>query len=381
MANLDEMEKTAAEQEQNAFPVDLDREEYIKFNLLIARNGGLLRFRKGQIFLSLTMLLFSLGMIVYEKVIYNTVDTVMLLMVLFIGVTGSLLLFGIPTYIRRSAGRAYDQSLMGGYDYFGMVRVYPDRIEKDNGSTVSVVRFADNAGYIETSDMMILLSSSSRAIVLPARCMTGADADMVRRVVLPGIPIVRQRLLDRMVPRASHRMSPPDFSEERTAPEELVVISLEYQPAEFTKMMSDSALRAYVRMLPLYSGLALLSAIMFGLLSGLGVGILVFLGILGVLLLLNMMSARSRAAMALQRMPYDGMKLRLSLTEQGIVLRAANGEDTRFGWNAIRRAVERPDCVEFYTTNSFIRVPKRCIEDMEQLRRVVDAHIHPKTSA
>ena len=29
MANLDEMEKTAAEQEQNAFPVDLDREEYL----------------------------------------------------------------------------------------------------------------------------------------------------------------------------------------------------------------------------------------------------------------------------------------------------------------------------------------------------------------
>lgn len=90
-----------------------------------------------------------------------------------------------------------------------MVYVYEDRLEKVSGGTVNRVYYGENAAYIETGDMMVLLASSSRAIVLPARCMTREDAELVRRTVLPRIPPMRQRLLSKMVPQASQRMAPP----------------------------------------------------------------------------------------------------------------------------------------------------------------------------
>lgn len=58
-------------------------------------------------------------------------------------------------------------------------------LEKVSGGTVNRVYYGENAAYIETGDMMVLLASSSRAIVLPARCMTREDAELVRRTVLP----------------------------------------------------------------------------------------------------------------------------------------------------------------------------------------------------
>lgn len=111
----------------------------------------------------------------------------------------------MPAYLRRNAGRAYDQSVLGGHEYYGMVYVYEDRLEKVSGGTVNRVYYGENAAYIETGDMMVLLASSSRAIVLPARCMTREDAELVRRTVLPRIPPMRQRLLSKMVPQASQR--------------------------------------------------------------------------------------------------------------------------------------------------------------------------------
>lgn len=35
--------------QENSFPVDLSREEYIAFTLLLAKQGGALRFRRGQL--------------------------------------------------------------------------------------------------------------------------------------------------------------------------------------------------------------------------------------------------------------------------------------------------------------------------------------------
>lgn len=116
----------------------------------------------------------------------------MVLVVLFIAVAGGFLLFGLPAYMKRNAGRAYDQSVLGGHEYYGMLVVYGDRLEKVSGGEVSAVRFADNAAYMETEDMMVLMASSSRAIVLPARCLTAEDAELVRRTVLPAIPPMRR---------------------------------------------------------------------------------------------------------------------------------------------------------------------------------------------
>ena len=122
---MDEFQPQAApDTEAIGFPVDLSREEYIAFNMLLAKNGGMLRFRKGQLVIFGLMMAFSLVMLAVEFFVFQSLDVVMILVVAFIALTGGFLLFGMPAYLRRNAGRAYDQSVLGGHEYYGMVYVY-----------------------------------------------------------------------------------------------------------------------------------------------------------------------------------------------------------------------------------------------------------------
>ena len=307
--------------------------------MLLANNGGMLRFRKGQLVIFGLMMAFSLVMLAVEFFVFQSLDVVMILVVAFIALTGGFLLFGMPAYLRRNAGRAYDQSVLGGHEYYGMVYVYEDRLEKVSGGTVNRVYYGENAAYIETGDMMVLLASSSRAIVLPARCMTREDAELVRRTVLPRIPPMRQRLLSKMVPQASQRMAPPPAEGESHLDEELMAFSVTYTPEEFLKLVGDTTTRSFLRMLPVFSALSLFSGVMFGLLSGIGVGVGAFLLILGVLFLLNVVLPRSRAKRSLETMQQDAMTIRLSLTERGLVGSSVRpGEETRIAWVSLQHA-------------------------------------------
>lgn len=131
--------------------------------------------------------------------------------------------------------------------------------------------------------------------------------------------------------------------------------------------------------MPIYSGLALLAGLIFGLMNGLGVGIASFLLISGVLFALNVLTARGKAVRSYDVMPEGSEQIRVGFSEQGLTIRSARpGETLRFVWKAIDRAVERPDSVEFYTPTSFLRIPKRCIPQMEELRALVDAHVRPE---
>lgn len=372
---MPDMEEPPRETGDNAFPVDLSREEYIAFNLLLAKNGGVLRFRRSQLAIFGLLLGFSVAMLLVEAIRFGTLDAVLILVVAFIVLAGGFLLFGMPAYVKYSAGKAYDQSVLGGHEYYGMVYVYPDRLEKVGGGVTSAVRFSENAAYFETGDMMVLLASGSRAIVLPARCLTAEDAETVRRAVLAGVAPMRQRLLGRLRPGAAHRLPPPPAARDEQD-REWLALAVEYTPEEFLKMVSDTALRAYVRLLPLYSGVSVVSGVLFGLLSGIPAGLVTFVVIMLGLFLLNTAGVKARARRSLAVMPEDGLRIRLTLTDRGLVASGTRpGQETRLAWVSIQHAVDREDCVEFYNSRVFIRIPKRCIPDMEELRRVVDAHM------
>lgn len=82
--------------QENSFPVDLSREEYIAFTLLLAKQGGALRFRRGQLAIFCVLLVVSLLILAVEYAVAGTIDLVMVLVVLFIAVAGGFLLFGLP---------------------------------------------------------------------------------------------------------------------------------------------------------------------------------------------------------------------------------------------------------------------------------------------
>lgn len=362
-----------------AFPADLNREEYIDFNITVSQISGLLRFRKGQIILFSVLAAVSVVMMIFDIVMAGSLDPVLVLLVIFLIAAAGILFIGIPRYVRSSAEKAYDQSLLNRYSYYGEVRVYPDRVEKRGKNTV-VIRFAENAVYMENRRMMVLLAPGTPAIVLPARCMTPAAAEGMRRAVLPGIPMPRQKLLDRMEPLAEVPLPPPH---EAVEPEEteLFAVDVEYTKEEFVKIVTDTALRAFMKMLPVYSGMSVLAGLMFGLMNGLPFGIASFLLMIGLFFALNVLMARGKAVRNYTLMPDSGKRLRVSFSDRGLTVKSERpGESMRFVWKAVERAVERPESVEFYTATSFLRIPKRCIPQFDQLKALVDAHVHPRKS-
>ena len=83
--------------------------------------------------------------------------------------------------------------------------------------------------------------------------------------------------------------------------------------------------------------------------------------------------------------PEQNLSLYLSFSDTGIQARAPEGTGpagassaSRIAWATVNRAVERPDSVEFYAGNQFLRVPKRCIPNLELLKELVDRHVKPK---
>ena len=361
-----------------AFPADLSREEYVDFNIVVSQTSGLLRFRKGQIVFFSVLAVLSVVMMVLDVAAAGSLDPVLVLLVLFLLAAAGLLFIGVPRYVRSSAEKSYDQSILNGYCYYGEIRVYPDRLEK-RGKNTAVIRFAENAVFLENTRMMALLAPGMPAIVLPARCMTPAAAEGVRRAVLPGIPPARQKLLGRLIPQADAPIPPPVETAADAEETELFALEVDYTKEEFVRIVTDTALRAFLKLLPVYSGMSVLAGLMFGLMNGLPIGIASFLLLIGLLFALNVLTARGRAARSYALMPEGAKRVRVGFSDWGITVKSERpGESTRFVWQAVERAVERPESVEFYTATAFLRIPKRCIPQLEELKRLVDAHVRSK---
>jgi hypothetical protein len=205
--------------------------------------------------------------------------------------------------------------------------------------------------------------------------MTEQDAERVRKAALDGIPVIRQRLKDRLIPKASDHIVAPieKWSDDET---ELLMVDVTYTKEEFIKLVTDTAGRRFLKVLPFYSAISMMIALMMGITVNFGVGSITFLIIIGVLFGLNVIRVKSRAEISYLNMPINGTKIRIRFTEMGVFIRSGvNSEAVRLVWEAITRAVERPDCVEFYTNSILLRIPKRCISDLYAFKRLVDNHI------
>ena len=359
-----------------AFPVDLSREEFIRFNVLLARSAGPLRHWKGQLLFIAVMLVMSIGVLVAVWITDRTADPLVIALIAMIAFGGLLILWAIPANLRRSAGRSYDQTVKSGYRFTGVVRVYADHVQKSSDGAVTVIRFSEGAGFMEAPDMMVLIAPSVPSIVIPARCLTAEDADCLRRTALAGIPPTRHLFIGRLVPGTALRQ--PIHEEKGIADEERMTVRVVYTTQEFMKLVRDTGMRSFIKLLPLYSAVALMSAVVFGLMAGPGASVIAFASVIAALFLFILLSNNARARTILARATPEMMTIEYHFTDLGLTARSPKSQqNVRFGWAAVRRAVERTDSVEFFTDTSFIRIPKRCIPDMNALRGLVDAHVKP----
>ena len=166
----------------------------------------------------------------------------LVLLILFLAASGVLLFYGMPRYVRKNAEKAYEQSVLNGYSLLwlgaGVSRPIGEGRKKPDDDFLR-----ENAAYIETRDMMILLGAeypghrSDRPLSDPGECGRGC------RAVLPGVPLQRQRLTGRMIPLADRPISAPEERGTEEQETEIFALDVDYTKEEFVKIVTDTALR------------------------------------------------------------------------------------------------------------------------------------------
>ena len=94
-------------------------------------------------------------------------------------------------------------------------------------------------------------------------------------------------------------------------------------------------------------------------------------------------AARARAGRVIQMSGGQALRLSVDFTPSGLTLRGGAGEakELRIPWKAVSRAVERPERVDFYTHSLALTIPKRCIEDLDAFKRLVDTRMPPSSKS
>ena len=363
-----------------AIPVNLYREEYIRFSETVFRLQNRRR-RMWQALVISLLLIGCIGLLLIEGLAYGEWNYSLFFFVILMAAGSGFLFVGWPLLIRRSAGKSYDRTCAAGYSFDGVVHLYNNRVEKVTARGRAVIHFGENALYLETTDMIALLSPASKAIVLPARCLTADDAAMVKQRLLPNIAAVHRMVVRQVVPLAHERQQAvqSDVGAYEQEEQEPIILHVRYTGEEYLGLIKDINRRSFIRTIPFSGGLACVLGVIGWLIGGPLDGLMMFILSVAVSVGIMLMNRR-RAKHMIGRIEPADMQVQFRLSEKAVSMRVNSGQEARLEWGQIAHAVERPDCVEFYGSgNAFWRIPKRCIPDMDGLRQLVNRHVVPRT--
>ena len=350
-------------------PVDLNEQEFLDFNMTIARKMGALRTQKPM------LLLFAVYLVVdVISLIKNFLDTghISWTLLVIAAVTlacGAMTLYAMPARIRKTAKANY---LAGNHNgYYGEFTVTPYAVMKRIGDETITVALDEHAIYLEDKGFMAFTAQGqTRSIVLPARCVTPQMAAANREAVFAPTARIRRRVFARMEAVAPAPIPRRDFP---APPQTLYTLDFIYNESEAKTVFRDVAMKQYFQSLPTVSAMAIMAGLLLAILQEQVFWFpLVSLGIIFgyLLILLVQASSHSKQPGATEN------RTHLTLTDRGVELRISpSGQRMAFGWQGVERAVERAECVEFYYNGgNLLRIPKRAIDDFEKFKQVVDAH-------
>lgn len=331
------------------FPVDLDRAEFVRYNLYMARERRLYRFR--GVMLAAFALIFTAAAatVILGLLNHRPLDTAPLTLMCFVLICGIVLLFGVPNYIRIKAGYAYDRSLMAGREYYGVIRLYANRIEKSAGGQTVSILFSE-AGYAEYDDMIVILSADQPAIVLPARCVVAEDAAAVREAALAAVPPTARVQYAQMVSKTTVRLAmPPEDEPDKASDDPLMLLPVTYTADEFLRVVTHSALSVFFARLPLCAGVSFIAALALAFSLGPFVMSLVFLGMIAVFFLIHVVVPRVRTQLRLPAFSGDALVVRLLLSEKGVRVTGTGRHTLFYPWLAVKRVTHTRDSGSFFT--------------------------------
>ncbi len=354
---------------QNAWAIDLTREEYIRYYTLFSKLSGPLRMQTVQLIISLVFAAILAAFCVIDLMQTGGVDW------LFVLLGGVLLLASLflwwyaPRHVRRAAAKAYDETLAGGYCYAGTLRVRDDRVEKENAQGIHTVHLNGGTLFIENPEMMVFLTANRRSIVIPARYLT-AEAASVIRAAADKLPYRNRRFLGRVVPQGQT----PDAA---CPPEDTVLWeqTVRYEPEELADLIRHNVTQNYMKRLPFFS----VTSVMFGVAVGWnGDSILpcigFFLLFFGLTTLFNLVMPRSRARLIAAQADIAGRTVAIKLTDRGVWMTDPNKGFAVLPWSVLEHVVDRDTFVEISRGPQSIRIPKRYIDNLSAFDTLISTY-------
>ncbi len=355
------------------FTVGLSREEYIYSQGLIS-NALRGKHLLGSRWFSVVMMILCVLMVLSDRNLSGRWDMSLVAIVVMMIVAEVWMFLALPSQQRKAHGAAYDKTVFHGYSFDGVVTVSTEGITKRNAKNQTHIPFSQCLAFIEDAEMMVFCIARGKSILLPKRFLTVEDAEFTRRVALAAMSPARCYLLGRVACQLTERLPLPE--EGIPVPEEpLLSVAVVYEEKELKGQVTEAALRSYVQKLPQKTLIAVFVTILayFGFQIE---PIPTFLLCSVLLFVFSLFSARSRVGRALAVTNGDAGRSTVTFTESGIRIRGNGGEALNIPWQNVTRAVESPRDVELYVNGEkSLIIPKRCIEDMESLRRIVDTHL------
>ncbi len=358
------------DRQDEGFPVDLNEQEYLTFNLTIARKMGALRTQIPIMILFAVYFAVDVISLVKEYLDTGTFSLSLAIIALVTLACAALSATAMPARIKKSAKASF---LMGNQNgYYGEVTVTPYAIMKNIGEETITIPFDEHTIYVEDRDFMAFTAAGQqRSIILPARCMTSEMASQVRQAVFAPQVSLQRRVFARMEAKATVPIERRSFL---ATPQTLYTVDFQYTEEELSKLFLDVALKQYFQSLPTVAVMAIMAGLLLVMLNEQVLWFpILSLGIIFGYLLITVITARSRGKKAGE----SENRTHLTLTDRGIKLRVSpSGRRLSFGWQSVERAVERETCVEFFHSGgNLLRVPKRAIADFEEFRSIVDGNM------
>ena len=351
--------------------IDLNKEEFVAFKMLMARLMGPLRQRVPMLVVSVLCFLMLGGFAMYEWAagyVYYP-DPVLLVGAALVLIPALVFAFYVPHRMRRMAEKQYDRSVESGMDFFGELTVYPDCIEKAGQFITTHIRIDERMTFVETPDVMLFFSPQSPAvIVIPARCATDEMARAVREAMAP-LPPHRRRFLGRIQPKGEPVVKPAAGPK----PEELWVSTFTYTAEEYTTVLGSIIQQHFWRMSPLLAAVSMMGAFAFGydgtsLLPCIGY----FVVFMALLILFNLVLPMHRLKRQAESLSAHDTTVQVRMDTMALRMKLPKGAESLVLWCDVDHVYERENFVEIvHNKHSSLYIPKRCIDDLNALDGVI----------
>lgn len=364
---MEETANTNPLPEETGWAVDLNREEFVQYQLLLTRISSPVPLRTMQVIFSVIAAVMTASTVVLHREI-ESFDWMLALSTL--AVVGICVFFWVfvPRRIKARAERTYDETLESGHSYYGILSYTGNTIEKRGREITTAIPVNMSTLFVECAECMAWINRGHRAIVLPARCMTPEAAAEMRRAA------------DKLPPRNRRffgRLEPQSQPVTEVLPEEPTVLweeQITYTPEEYAAQLSAMVVANYRRRLPLFSLLSVVAALAFGFAEERPwLCIPWFLGFFALLTVMNLLTPRRRIAAMAHTVPAEQRRMSVTLTDRGLRLKQQE-RVMMASWTSIEHVIDRGEYVEIQRGIQSAHIPKRVITDLPAFNELITCY-------